>query len=195
MRTLIKIGILAILAVVLVCGVSADDYCTPPDFTVDLDHNGIWYNFTITSANCYIYTECGGGYGDVCVSLCSEAAPTAGISVNKTCGIVPTSIMFTDASSGGNLSAYYWDFGDGTNSTSEDIAHEYTDVGVYSVNHSVTNEYGTSWMNKSNYIRVRSVGDTCGGGVKVYGNEAPVSPAIVIGAIGFMIALYGVRKK
>jgi PKD repeat protein len=75
---------------------------------------------------------------------------TSTFSGTPTSGIVPLSVTFTDTSSNGT--AYYWVFGDGNTSTEKSPTFIYNTVGIYSVNHSVSNGQYTSWTNKSDYI-------------------------------------------
>lgn len=72
---------------------------------------------------------------------------------------INTPVAFTDSSINSPTS-FYWMFGDGTTSTQQNPSHPYSAIGSYSVNHSVTNLYGTSWMNKTNYITVVTNGTT-----------------------------------
>ena len=143
--------------------VSADDYCPPPaDFTTVLEQNGNWFNFTIYADTCYICIDNGAGYGDVDCTPCDNNPPVASFTGNVTCGIVPFVVNFTDTSTGVNITDWYWDFADG-NTTEENPEHWYNITGVYGVDHSATNEYGTNWSNVSGYITARAVGDTCTG--------------------------------
>jgi hypothetical protein len=43
-----------------------------------------------------------------------------------------------------NISAYFWDFGDGTNSTDPDVTHEYSQPGTYNVTLEVTDLAGNT---------------------------------------------------
>jgi hypothetical protein len=51
--------------------------------------------------------------------------------------------VFTDASVGYNLT-YFWDFGDGSNSTTQNPSHTYSSYGTYDVTLTVTDEYGAT---------------------------------------------------
>ena len=87
--------------------------------------------------------------------------PTAAFSSNVTCGIINFTVQFTDTSAGGAITDWYWDFGDGVTSIEEDPVVNYSVVGFYGVDHSVTSYLGTSWSNVSGYLAARAVGDTC----------------------------------
>jgi PGF-pre-PGF domain-containing protein len=63
--------------------------------------------------------------------------PMANFSSNVTEGYAPLNVQFIDISL--NKTGWYWDFGDGTNSTEENPAHTYSSSGNYSVNLTVSN--------------------------------------------------------
>ncbi|MBP2030784.1 LPXTG-motif cell wall-anchored protein [Methanohalophilus levihalophilus] len=68
--------------------------------------------------------------------------PIANFSVNQSRGISPLNVNFTDNSSG-LVENWLWDFGDGSNSTDQNITHTFTS-GNYTVNLTVINANGTS---------------------------------------------------
>jgi PKD repeat protein len=153
---------LAIIAVclLLVGMVSADDYCTAPPSGIitDIEHNGDWYNITITFPACFDCADNGGGYGDVECVPCSLASFRA----NKTCVIAPGTIQFNDTSTDPGITDYYWMFGDGNTSIDKNPTNLYSFTGAFSINHSTTNSVRVTWENKSNYIVARAPGDKCG---------------------------------
>ncbi|MCE7699258.1 MAG: PKD domain-containing protein [Methanobacterium paludis] len=55
----------------------------------------------------------------------------------------PLTVQFTDKSTGAKPLSYSWDFGDGTTSTEQNPIHNYENPGNYTVNLTVTNEYGS----------------------------------------------------
>jgi PKD repeat protein len=57
-------------------------------------------------------------------------------------GYVPLTVTFTDQSKG-YPTAWFWDFGDGTNSTERNPSHTYTAAGTYTVALSISNAYGS----------------------------------------------------
>ncbi len=54
----------------------------------------------------------------------------------------------------GGITSYFWDFGDGANSTSQNACHIYTVPGVYTVSLTITDAMGTTTQTRSNYINV-----------------------------------------
>lgn len=82
----------------------------------------------------------------------------ANFSANKTSGIIPTQIQFTDGSTGGATS-WLWDFGDGITSTEKNPKHTYTYAHVYSVSLTVRNEFHEVTTTKPGYIAISSTID------------------------------------
>ncbi len=79
--------------------------------------------------------------------------PVAGFSANATSGTAPTSIGFTDTSTG-NINSWAWDFGDGTTSTTQNSTHTYSAPGVYTVSLTVTGAGGSDTSTKNNLITI-----------------------------------------
>ncbi|HHL52540.1 MAG TPA: PKD domain-containing protein, partial [Flammeovirgaceae bacterium] len=71
-----------------------------------------------------------------------EAGPTTGFSFNNVCNGEATT--FTDATTGSNLTAWSWDFGDGATSTEPSPTHTYANPGKYTVTLTVDNSLGCS---------------------------------------------------
>ncbi|MGC4037232.1 MAG: PKD domain-containing protein [Chitinophagaceae bacterium] len=72
-------------------------------------------------------------------------SPTVSFSSLQTTGCVPLQVQFADSSkagTGNTNASWYWDFGDGTNSTLQNPAHTYTNAGSFSVTLKVTNDKG-----------------------------------------------------
>ena len=91
----------------------------------------------------------------------AEYEITTDFSGVPTSGTVPLTVYFTDSStSTGNTSvtidAWSWDFGDGTTSTDQNPAHQYTTSGTYTVALTASNAtYGTTdTETKTDYITV-----------------------------------------
>lgn len=69
-------------------------------------------------------------------------------------GVAPLTIQFTDLSTG-NVTAWSWDFGDGTGSTAQNPPHTYTAAGTYTVTLTVNSNEDTA--TKQGYIGVLPV--------------------------------------
>ena len=70
-------------------------------------------------------------------------APEISIAANPESGDVPLSVQFTVQSTGGNITAYAWDFGDGTTSNEASPSHSYTGQGTFEVILNVEGPGGT----------------------------------------------------
>lgn len=70
-------------------------------------------------------------------------------------GNVPLTVLFTDTSSGGIPTSWYWDFGDGINSRHAQTAtHTFAESGTYNVSLTVSNAEGSSTLKKLNCVIV-----------------------------------------
>ena len=74
-------------------------------------------------------------------------------------GEVPLKVTFTDTSAYSGTE-YLWDFGDGSNSTSENPTHTYQRVGQYDVSLTVKNGTDYRTRNKYEYINVTKVDES-----------------------------------
>ena len=80
-------------------------------------------NLTVNTANCS---------DDTTITVNVIPSPTAGFTTNLLTGCGPTTVSFTNTSSGGIL--YNWNFGDGSSgSTLSSTSHLYSTPGVYAV--------------------------------------------------------------
>jgi len=79
--------------------------------------------------------------------------PEADFHASDTSPSVNVEIDFLDDSSG-TYDSWYWDFGDGTNSTVQSPSHTYTIVGNYTVSLTISNGCGSDTETKVNYIEV-----------------------------------------
>ncbi len=70
-----------------------------------------------------------------------------------TSGVAPLAVQFTDASVGG-VTAWAWDFGDGSTETVQNPTHVYAANGTYTVKLTVTSASGTNTRIRSNYVNV-----------------------------------------
>jgi PGF-CTERM protein len=78
--------------------------------------------------------------------------PVADFTADRGSGVSPLIVQFTDMST--NAVSWLWDFGDGNTSTDQDPTYTYSNVGVYSVNLTVSNSDGSDSEVKSDYITV-----------------------------------------
>ncbi|AKB29128.1 cell surface protein [Methanosarcina siciliae T4/M] len=83
----------------------------------------------------------------------APAAPVADFSAAPSSGDIPLNVQFTDESTGFPTS-WFWNFGDGANSTEQNPSHTYTAEGNYTVNLTVENAAGSDFESKSEYIEV-----------------------------------------
>jgi PKD repeat protein len=85
-------------------------------------------------------------------------SPQADFMADKTKGITPFTVKFTDISTG-NPTGWKWDFGDGATATDQNPTHTYTTKGTaatntFTVTLTVTNPNGEDTAKKTNYITV-----------------------------------------
>lgn len=120
----------------------------------DFDNDG---NIDSTSINTvYVYDAAGtytpnltvmDSYGAVATKLDTvtvHPASVADFTFTNATGNAPLYVQFTDASTPtGQISLWAWDFGDGTNTSTENPAHTYASPGSYTVNLEVTDGSGT----------------------------------------------------
>ncbi|WP_196214027.1 cobaltochelatase subunit CobN [Methanolobus vulcani] len=83
-----------------------------------------------------------------------QSLPVADFSANQTSGENPLSVQFTDESS--NAESWFWDFGDGSNSTDQNPSHTYLSDGTFTVELTVTNTAGSDAEIKSDFITVNA---------------------------------------
>ena len=77
------------------------------------------------------------------VPITAMSMPDAHFRINQTEGPVPLDVQFTDRTTG-EPTSWYWDFGDGTNSTQQNPEHIYNTAGIYTPILTASNEVGTS---------------------------------------------------
>jgi len=82
----------------------------------------------------------------------TSVLPVANFSTNVSEGYAPLLVEFTDLSE--NATSWFWDFGDGTNATEQNVSHTYTSAGNYTVNLTVSNADGSDSEVKTDYIVV-----------------------------------------
>ncbi|MCX6688738.1 MAG: PKD domain-containing protein [Methanoregula sp.] len=90
------------------------------------------------------------------ISVNVPPAPvTAAFSGSPLSGIKPLPVQFTDASTG-PVTSRLWAFGDGNTSTLQNPLYTYPNVGIYSVNLTVSNGTGSNTLTKLSYITVNA---------------------------------------
>jgi len=85
------------------------------------------------------------------------SSPTATFTADRTTGCFPLSVNFTDGSTpgSGSITAWFWDFGDGTTSTQQNPTHVYTSAGSFAVTLRVVNSLGCArTFTRTQYIAV-----------------------------------------
>ena len=80
--------------------------------------------------------------------------PLAGFSATPTTGASLYVVTFTDESTAGTATSWFWSFGDGSVSSLQNPAHIYTVAGTYSVTLTASNAYGSNVLTLFNYIEV-----------------------------------------
>ncbi|RXA20193.1 PKD domain-containing protein [Methanosarcina sp. MSH10X1] len=85
-------------------------------------------------------------------------------------GEAPLTVQFTDMSTG-NITSWFWDFGDGNISTFQNPIHTYYEIGNYSVTLNVSNAYENNAFAWTEYITVTEEGEGSGSNSRVSGTE------------------------
>lgn len=115
-------------------------YTEPGEYTVSLTVSDEYSSHSVTASEPVVVLE---------------VPPEAAMDVSATSGDMPFSVTFTDTSSAGSgeITAWLWDFGDGTTSDEASPSHIYTEAGVYTVSLTVTAD-GTDTVTRDNWIEV-----------------------------------------
>jgi len=82
--------------------------------------------------------------------------PLAQFTANKTEGTKSLTVQFTDQSTG-EITSWFWEFGDGETSTEQNPSHTYNSTGYFTVSLTVTGLGGSDIETKENYIHVTEV--------------------------------------
>jgi len=85
-----------------------------------------------------------------------SVAPDAAFTASATVIPIGTTVTFTDQSTA-TPTSWYWTFGEGTPSTSQNPTHLYNHLGTFTVSLRATNAYGNDTETKINYITVEPV--------------------------------------
>jgi Zn-dependent metalloprotease len=86
------------------------------------------------------------------IPMICPGPPTADFVGSPLTGGYPLTVNFTDQSTG--ASSWSWDFGDTGTSTLQNPSHTYTGAGVYTVALTVTNQFGSDTLTRTDYITV-----------------------------------------
>jgi len=81
------------------------------------------------------------------------AVPVADFTADQTEGPCPLTVQFTDQSTG-EITSWFWDFGDGETSTEQNPTHTYNSTGYFTVSLTVTGPGGSDTETKEDYIHV-----------------------------------------
>ncbi len=107
------------------------------------------------------------------------SAPVADFTANVTAGVAPLVVKFTDTSIG-DLTSWFWDFGDGATSTDQNSVHTYRKPGNYTVNLTVSTAEGPASLSRPAYIAVTAQkGDLNGDSTIDIGDVAKVAYMVV----------------
>ncbi len=82
--------------------------------------------------------------------------PVVAIGASATTGQGTLDVNFTDQTDAGNLNilSWFWDFGDGMNSTAQNPSHTYQNIGTYTVSLRVTTALGDTTVTETDFIKV-----------------------------------------
>jgi PKD repeat protein len=119
---------------------------------------------TYTAAGTYTVTEVVSGPSGSLTNIqpncitAQQPPPSAGFTATPTGGVAPLTVIFSDASTGGPISVWSWNFGDNTTVivTNAYESHTYTTAGNYTVTETVSGPGGSSTETRINYITILS---------------------------------------
>lgn len=95
-------------------------------------------------------------YKDGLITVHKYMAPTAKFTATPTQADNSAEVQFSDYSTGTNIVAWNWDFGDGDTSYEQNPKHRYTKPGAYTVKLVVINDkQNSATETKNNYINIR----------------------------------------
>ncbi|PKL67474.1 MAG: hypothetical protein CVV28_06350 [Methanobacteriales archaeon HGW-Methanobacteriales-1] len=82
--------------------------------------------------------------------------PVANFTANVTNSSAPANVQFNDTSTG-NATAWFWEFGNGKNSSEQNPQHNYTQTGNFTVSLNASNVAGSSKITKTDLIEVTCI--------------------------------------
>ncbi|MCQ1539319.1 PKD domain-containing protein [Methanocalculus taiwanensis] len=106
--------------------------------------------------------------------LVVPSPPSAAFTATPTSGAAGFTVRFNDTSTG-EPTSWFWDLGDGTNSTDQHPVHTYTTPGTYSVRLTASNAVGSDTVTEQALIIVHIRGDFNGNGRVDIGDVAKVA--------------------
>ncbi len=113
------------------------------------------YNVTLTVSNDYYQTS---NSTRNLLNITDKSSPKViDFSADATIVNRKDPVVFTAQVQGPDIQSYYWDFGDGKNSTGTQPSHAYELPGKFDVSLTVTSPFGTDTLTKSQYIWVRGL--------------------------------------
>lgn len=116
-----------------------------------------YMNYGTYTANLIAYNGYDEPMSSPDILITVNSFPSVNFAASPTAGKPNTTVIFTDQSKGfPSPTSWYWDFGDGFNSSYQNPSHQYVSSGLYNVNHSATNSQGTNWMNQTALIAISS---------------------------------------
>ncbi|MEZ5335295.1 MAG: PKD domain-containing protein [Methanolobus sp.] len=95
--------------------------------------------------------------------ITAVTTPEANFTADVTSGTAPLSVSFTDQSAN-TPASWFWDFGDGSNSTEQNPTHIYTEAGTYNVSLNATNAAGSNTSVSTDFITVDAASSSSSSG-------------------------------
>lgn len=88
----------------------------------------------------------------------AQPPPSASFTATPTAGVAPLTVNFNDASTGGPITVWSWNFGDNSSAivTTTSVSHTYTTAGDFTVTETVSGPGGSNTGTRINYITVLS---------------------------------------
>ncbi len=118
-----------------------------------------------------------------------KTTPVANFDSDKTSGVLPLTVNFSD-SSNGLIESWAWDFGDGVTSTEQNPSHTYENVGSYTVSLTVSNLDSSDTIIKENYITVKKPSPIANFGADVTNGLLPLSVSFTDSSLGDIVFWY-----
>jgi len=88
------------------------------------------------------------------INAMGPQVPAADFIADTNSGSAPLTVIFTDKTTGTDVSGWSWNFGDSGTSTAQNPTHVYNSQGTYTVALTATSVYGTDTETKTDYIIV-----------------------------------------